>query len=166
MPSSKCKLYGLTRIGVIETILFDRSLTFRSETRMLSCTTGCWEWPFLGQQPAWLTLMAPTCKEEKWTCARTHTLCYRVAWLELWRWECVHPLLLKVYSQCRRRSGSAGGAGGGWLLHCSHALQWPQRSKWRRSYPNSWRTPALRDEDRHTSSTSPDNRSRDFIARY
>lgn len=94
------------------TVLF---LPCRLETRMLSCTTGSWEWPFLEQRPAWLTLMDQTCTDNKFTC--TH-ISVNVSQCHLR----FNLLFLKVYSQCRRCSRSVGGAGGGWFIQRSHTL--------------------------------------------
>lgn len=90
-------------------------LPCRLEIRMLSCTTGSWEWPFLEQRPAWLTLMDQTCNDNKFI--RTH-ISISVSQCHI-RFTL---LFLKVYSQCRRCSRSVGGTGGGWFIQCPHTL--------------------------------------------
>ncbi|KAG7246286.1 hypothetical protein CRUP_010768, partial [Coryphaenoides rupestris] len=69
---------------------------------------------------------------------RSHGLC------------CAHRRIGPVHSEHGGRAGGAGCAGGGRLLHGSHAVQRPQRTERRRGGPDTRRAPAVREEDRHT----------------
>lgn len=116
----------------------------RLETPMLSCTIGFWEWPFLEQQHVWLTWTDQTCTENEYI----HTL---FSSIEVNILAFAPPSLsLKVYSQCRRCSGSVGGPGRGWLFQRPHTLQWPQCSEWWRGGSDTGWTSSIREKDSHT----------------